>query len=140
MWQDARPETLPYPADDNGTIPSGYKPVEKIRKGFVIAGSIVFGVFYLGPVYLAALSSISDNVPYGALFVPVIGPFIVAGTADSSSAYLYVFDGLIQAGGGAMLLAGLFAKKKVLVRDDLAQGIRPEFFVGPRSIGMKVTF
>ena len=33
-----------------------------------------------------------------------------------------------------------FAKKKVLARQDVALTLRPEFSVGPGSVGMKLTF
>lgn len=146
MWaQGERPEVLPY--NDNEPIPPGYKVEERARTGLIIAGSIVFGLFYLGSVAIGMDSINSSRAPYGALFVPVIGPFIVAGAGNPGSGFpfpstgpLYVFDGFVQAGGAAMLLAGIFAKKKVLARQDVALTMRPEFSVGLGSVGMKLTF
>ena len=93
----------------------------------------------------------ADNAPYGALLVPVLGPFIVAGAGNFNSlpnssnsgdvtAAFFVVDGLIQAAGVAMFLGGMLAKKSVLVRQDIATAPQPEFFVGPGSVGMKLRF
>ncbi len=135
-----RRAVIPY---KGGVVPPGYRLEERIRTGLVVAGSVVFGTFYLFTVAGAMQSLNSSRAPYGALFVPVLGPFIVAGAGnftgfDSLLVPLFIFDGIIQAGGAAMLLAGIFAPKKVLVREDVAA--RPEIFVGPGSVGMKVTF
>lgn len=146
-YQGERPETLPY--EEGQPTPPGYRPVETARKGLVITGAVLFGVFYLGSVLIGIQDIDSNNAPYGALFVPVIGPFIVAGAGNfagsgsgilGSSEAAYVFDGLIQAGGGAMLLIGALAKKKVFMREDLTATLKPDVFVGPGSIGMKMRF
>lgn len=105
----------------------------------MISGSIIFGLFYLGSVVIGADKIDSTSAPYGALFVPVLGPLIVAANRENDSGG-YLFNGLVQAGSGIMLLAGIFSKKKVLVREDVAQVMRPEVFVGPGSVGMKLTF
>lgn len=136
------PEVMPY--DEEQPIPPGYVPQERIRKGLVIPGAIIFGTVYFFTAVGGGLNIDSSRAPYGALLVPVAGPFIVAGTGNfvlgDLTAMMFVFDGLLQAGGAAMLLSGIFAKKKVLVRQDMAQTVRPEVLVGPGSIGMKLTF
>ncbi len=121
-----------------------------MRKGMVVTGAVLFGVFYLGSILIGAGDIDSERAPYGALFVPVIGPFIVAGAGNfgsnvsidplSSSQTAYIFDGLIQTGGAALLLFGIFAKKKVFMREDVTATLKPDFFVGPRSVGMKMHF
>jgi len=146
-WPQAeRPKELPF--KEGEPIPPGYKPEEQMRRGLVISGAVIFGVFYFFTA-MGGISNIDDSrAPYGALLVPVVGPFIVAGAGNfpsSGSGVLFpggvfVLVGIFKAGGGAMLLAGIFAKKKVLVRQDVAQVVKPEVIVGPGSIGMKVTF
>ncbi|MDI3281876.1 hypothetical protein [Polyangium sp. 15x6] len=136
---EERKPVMPY---KGGLVPPGYVLEERIRKGLVIGGSVVFGTFYLFSAAGAAAAE-STRTPWAALYVPVIGPFIVAGAgnfsgSDNYARPLFIFDGLVQAGGVAMLVAGIVAKQKVLVREDLAAG--PEFFVGPRSVGMKMSF
>ncbi len=112
---------------------------ERVRNGLVITGSIFFGLSYFVSLLLTVDKFDSNRAPYGALIVPVLGPLIVAGNIDQNEG-LYVFDSLVQAGGAAMVLAGIFAKKKVFVRQDIVHVVRPEFLVGPGSIGMKLTF
>lgn len=144
-----QPDVLAYKEGD--PVPPGYKPDKHVRKGLVIAGAVIFGVFYLGSAYAGVMNIDADNAPYGALLVPVIGPFIVAGAGNFDTnpgsgnssgvgSALFVLDGLIQAGGAAMFLGGMFAKKSVLVRQDVAAAPSPEFFVGPGSVGMKLQF
>ncbi len=148
--QKPPPEILPY--KDNEPIPQGYNVQERSRKGLAIAGGAVFGVFYLMSVGIGAQSLKYDEAPYGAFFVPVLGPFIVAaagdfGGSDSLGSFVntvtvgsFVLIGLAQTAGAAMLLTGILQKKKVLVRNDIAKVVQPEFFVGPRSVGMKFSF
>jgi len=144
----APPETLPYKSDQ--PIPPGYKLQQKTRVGLVIAGSIVLGIFYLGSVSVGVQELNSSRAPYPALLVPVLGPFIVgaAGNFSSGSGFftggtnmLYILNGLVQAGSASMILAGVLAKKKVLVRQDLVEeAYKPQFLVGPGSVGMKLAF
>jgi hypothetical protein len=148
--RDERPMVLPY--KENEPIPFGYRVQERPRTGLIIAGSIVFSVFYVVSAATGAQSLGYDEAPYGAMFVPVLGPFIVAAAGDfggsgSSGEFVESFAtasfaliGLMQAGGAAMLFGGIFAKKKVLARQDAARVVRPDVFVGPGSIGMKLTF
>ena len=115
------------------------------RYGLIISGSIVFGMPYLFSAF-GGLSSLGSNDTTGvALLLPVIGPFIVAGQSDFHGlegfvSGLLLISGLVQTTGAALLIAGLAGSKKVLVRNDIAKVVRPEFFVGPRSVGMKLTF
>jgi hypothetical protein len=148
--QGIPPETLPF--NENEPIPPGYKVEEHMRRGLVIAGGVVFGVFYVGSAMIGAQSISYDEAPYGAMFVPVLGPFIVGAAGDfgdssTSGNFVsavatgsFVLMGLGQAAGAAMLLSGIFAKKKVLVRQDVAHVMRPDVFIGPGSIGMKLAF
>jgi hypothetical protein len=117
--------------EEGEPIPPGYHPVSRIRKGLVIGGAITFGTIYLTNVLTAAIASDTCNAVGGcsgtgnnlaALYVPVIGPFIQMGSTHSATGnFFLVMDGLLQAGGVAMFVAGLAAPKVVLVRNDLAK-------------------
>jgi len=112
------------------------------------------GIFYLGSVINGFQYLDSTNAPYGAMFIPVFGPLIVAAQGNFHSitpgfinfdigpitTALYLSDFIAQAGGVTMLVAGLASKKKILLREDLAQVVRPEVFVGPGSVRLKLTF
>jgi hypothetical protein len=93
-----RPATLPY--DSDKPIPPGYQVQSGARKGFVIPGSIIFGIWYGFSIALAggldeeegSGSYYTSGVPYNPamLYVPVVGPWIALGTmhdACYSSSY-----------------------------------------------------
>lgn len=118
-------------------IPPGYHPVTRIRKGLVIGGSVLFGTVYLiSALTGAAVSDVctaSGSASCGRsaklLFIPVVGPFTMLGNTTSALGnFALVLDGLAQAGGVAMLIAGIAAPKTVLVRNDLA---KPKLEISP---------
>jgi hypothetical protein len=111
-WEDGRP------------IPPGYHPDTRIRKGFVIAGSILFGSMYLLSALVAAAGADNESPGHGngeaALWIPGVGPFIAMTSSSSSVGSLTLaIDGLSQAAGLAMLIGGIVAPRTVLVRNDL---------------------
>lgn len=137
---------MPY--KEGEPIPDGYRlGTEKGGRGLTIAGISVFGGAYFLSL-LGAFSSVSDggsnSGSYAALFIPVIGPWIVLGTDDSNSglAGIMVLDGLAQAAGATMFIIGMATgDKKVLKRVDVAQNKKvPQVFVGPKSAALRWTF
>ena len=135
------PYELPYRAGQ--PIPSGYRLVEEPRYGLVTAGYLVAGI----PYGLGLVVAMSTNFDNGTewLAVPFVGPWLTMGqrnyhcdenpdgtSEDAAGCLADVFvvmgllmDGLMQAGGGALLLTGYLTTKKTLVREDLALSIRP---------------
>jgi hypothetical protein len=114
-WQEGEP------------IPPGYHPITRIRKGLVIGGAVTFGTVYLINVLAAAIATDTCSVgalgcsTLSALYIPVAGPFVQLGNSHSATgSFGLVFDGLLQAGGAAMLIAGIAAPRTVLIRNDLA--------------------
>jgi hypothetical protein len=133
------PEEIDY--EEGDPIPPGYEKDTKIRKGLVIGGAVTFGVTWLLSILAASVAvSIeeeddndgdgdSDNISVedaAALYIPVAGPFVSIVTYDSNAGgtAVLVIDGLAQAGGLAMLIAGLAAQETVLVRKGDVE-IRP---------------
>jgi len=124
------PRELHY--QEGEPIPEGYHKDTKIRKGLVIGGAVTFGAVWLVTVLIGSvIVSVDEGInsgtsEYTPLFVPVVGPFITMGTANiGSAAYApLIINGVAQAGGVAMLVAGLAAKKTVLVRNDIATDVR----------------
>jgi hypothetical protein len=98
----------------------------RIRKGLVIAGSVTFGSAWLLSAAVAAAfqdehrEEAEDFMP---LFIPLAGPFITMGTADpvALATFTLVLDGLAQAGGLGMLIAGLASQQKVWVRNPVGR-------------------
>jgi hypothetical protein len=111
----------PRVLDPEGGTPLGYHPGTRIRTGLVIAGSVLFGTLWV-PSAVAG-SFVSEPVA----FAPVVGPFVVAaqaaGTPGVNGALVFalVLDGVAQAGGLAMLIAGLAAREPVLLRADVKE-------------------
>ena len=138
------PLELPYTPGE--PIPLGYRLVEEPRYGLVTAGWVLAGVAY-GVGVSAAMSANFDNAS-SFMLVPFVGPWLTLGRrdhadcSDSSGAsdglrcvgdvFLIlgiVADGLLQAGGAAMLFSGYLAKRKKLVRADWVWSL------GPRPVG-----
>ena len=122
--------------EEGDPIQPGYHPTTRIRRGLVIGGAVTFGSTYLLTAFTAAIlvESKIDNSAYAPLFVPVLGPFITIGTAHASGGgtFVLVLDGLAQAGGAAMFIAGLAAPKTALVRNDIG---KPSFTPIPMTFG-----
>jgi len=118
------PVGLPYRIDSMAPVRYEQRP----RIGLAIAGGAVFGGIYLASTVVA--SFIDDK----SLAVPIVGPFIemgmlasASGSSSSSLApvqFALFMNGLAQAAGVAMLIAGLATKQKVAL-------YRPRFCVSP---------
>jgi hypothetical protein len=101
---------------------------QRRRVGLAIAGGAMFGGVYLASTIVA--SFIDDK----SLAVPVAGPFIEMGVLASASGssssslapvqFALLMNGLVQAAGVAMLIAGLATKQNVAL-------YRPRFCVSP---------
>jgi hypothetical protein len=159
------PETLPY--EPGAPIPPGYHQEEDIRKGLVVAGAVTAGSLWLlsaliggaaqglqdefgsedctynGSIY----SCHKEDKAYWPLVIPLVGPFITIGTVGTNDlegpgTFMLILDGVAQGGGLAMLIAGVVAKRDVLVWDGMSpgqQGTRISLVpavVGPNSLGV----
>src|SRR4051812_26805889 len=104
-------------------VPPGYRPSTKIRTGLVIGGAVTLGAVWLLNVATASIAvSVDSNGSVAApLFAPVVGPFIAIGTlhANALGGFWLAFDGVVQAAGAAMLIAGIAAPKTILQRTDI---------------------
>ncbi len=86
--------------------------VHRKRAGLAIAGAVVFVVSWVPALAISATArdscdsqSCRDGVL--SLSIPVLGPLLAAAHETSEHDALYVLWGLVQAGGIAMLVAGL---------------------------------
>jgi hypothetical protein len=88
----------------------------------VIGGVATFGAMYLLSVFVASIADAANQDEFTPLFIPVAGPFVTLGTADheGGGTFFLVLDGVAQAGGLAMFIAGLAFPRKVLVRNDVS--------------------
>ncbi len=132
------PRTLEW--EPGEPVPQGYHPSTQIRTGLVVAGAVTFGSVWL---LNALVASIGIDINQGQaipLFIPVVGPFIAMGTFRSlqaTDAFFLVLDGLVQAGGVAMLVAGIAVPKHQLVRNRYASMLTPmPMSFGNGSVGI----
>jgi hypothetical protein len=125
-WQEGEP------------VPSGYHPSTHIRRGPVIAGSIIFGVFYLFATFAAsAATDIHGTSTDPALWIPCVGPFIQMGSTSSALGnWALGVDGLAQSAGLALLIYGIASPSVVLVRNDLGLRVLPH--VNPGGGGLRL--
>jgi hypothetical protein len=116
---------------DGDLIPWGYHREERVRKGEVISGTIVFGVAYLYSTFFAAVGSDAygssgESNKLGWLYLPVLGPFLELTEFNSSTLdYFWIVDGLAQGLGAALMIHGMTTPRAVLVRNDLALSVTP---------------
>ncbi len=121
-----------------------------MNKGLVIGGAVTFGSTYL----ISALGAAALGGEGRVMYIPIVGPFILAGRIDFSHSgelsgvatffsgmgvVILFADGLAQAGGAAMLAVGLAREKKVLVRDSVAKStvrVVPMPISGGAGIGL----
>lgn len=152
-----RPSTVPWPYSgglppvipyrDGQPVPPGYRLESSGGSGLIAAGLIMGGVVYGASLVYAANAGFENGT--GWLVVPVVGPWAAIGSRkipctsktvelkciDAAGkelravAYLTA-DGLFQAMGLTLLLAGTSAREQQLVRQDVA---KVQFH--PRSYG-----
>ena len=120
--------------EEGEPVPAGYHPTTRIRKGPVIAGSILFGVFYLFSTLAASIGSETSNGgtnPEGYLWIPGVGPFLQMPGSSAIGSWFLALDGIAQSGGLALLIYGIAAPRTVLVRNDLGLRVVPR----PMALG-----
>jgi hypothetical protein len=121
-------------------ITPGYHPSTKIRTGLVVGGACTFGALWIVNVFVASVAVEAHSSGLQPLFAPIVGPFIAIGTThgDALGGFWLAFDGVVQAGGVAMLIAGIAAPKNRLLRNDISgKNFLPMPMVfGPKSGGL----
>jgi hypothetical protein len=125
-----------------GPVPAGFHVEERPRKGLIIAGAVVVGVPWVLGITFASGNNPSFENQSGWLVIPALGPWITLAArkkstycstsytssgsstctyvddgSDSAMRTLLILDGLTQAAGTIMLVAGLASPKKVVTRD-----------------------
>lgn len=128
-------------------MPVGYHVVEESNRGLVIAGVVTWSISYAGGAFAAKAANFANESRW--MLVPGLGPWITLVTRDYANcergdydgdgeteanpnclkdmaAILGLWiDGMVQGTGAALLIAGVLAKKKKLLRDDMHVSIGP---------------
>jgi len=132
-------------ADEGRSTPLGYTAVQRTRKGLLIGGGVTLGVSYMYAAMFAALGS--DEASYnngtnkfGALWIPVAGPFVQAAQTDSATGKLLLAGlGSAEVIGAVMLYYGLTTTKKVFVRNDLVGNLSVTPMAGNGASGLSLS-
>ncbi|MDI1484158.1 hypothetical protein [Polyangium sp. y55x31] len=139
------PSRLPYKEGD--PIPPGYGIETRPRYKMATAGIATFAPLYGMSVLFAGSFVGNEGIAsgyYTSLFIPVIGPFVAIGTSDAESVgvFMLMLDGLGQATGAALFVAGMLADEKFISRtpNEFAFDPRPEVMVGPRAAALRWHF
>jgi hypothetical protein len=106
-----QPRRIREPFDANATYPENARIYKRLRIGMLIPGAVVF----VGSYALAATLALDEglNIP-NRLVVPVFGPWISMGAADTSAGRLgYAWAGITQAVGFALLIFGFIPRTYV---------------------------
>jgi hypothetical protein len=120
----AQPPALParFAFVDGQPVPPGYHLESSPRRGMIIGGAVTFGSLYVISV-IAADARGSDgttNENLKPLYIPVLGPFLASSKVQSGTGVL-ILDGIGQAAGLAMVIAGVAFPKTEIVRNDVAE-------------------
>jgi len=131
--------------EEGDPIPPGYHVQTKVRTGLVVGGSVTFGIFYLTSMFIGGVAQLASEVgdsnrDFGPMLIPLAGPFVTIGTAHArdGGAIGLAMLGVFQTAGAAMLIGGIAAPRKRLVRDIAGVKVTPT--VGLGSLGVSGSF
>jgi hypothetical protein len=113
------PHVVPY---EGGAIPRNAHIEDRTNMTLVGSGTAIAGAAYgMSVLYAMGTCGAQMSCRSGSawLYVPVVGPFVTATQAPTTGgATLSVFDGMIQALGAGLLVAGIAMPKQVVVWQD----------------------
>lgn len=125
-------------------VPPEYRVVEGPRKALLVSGAATFGVSYLAMASFGIYGLATTNDQSGAsMLIPVVSPimwiFAPIGSGFGLFRTALLVDGVLQAAGIGLLIAGAVTPGKYLKRRDIA-AVMPSVSVGPRSVGLQWSF
>lgn len=107
-------------AEDGLPPPTGYRLVERTRRGLWVTGTVIGSVFYGLSLTAALGSSRSED---RLLAIPIAGPFLrLGGEKEEPGRVLLALDGVAQVASAAMIYAGITFTKQLWVRDPSVHG------------------
>ncbi len=146
------PKELAY--HEGMTVPDGYHLETSVRRGPVIAGSIVLGIPYVLGLAIAAGANYANSSAW--LAVPAIGPWLTLGIRNHScgsqdvgcdagevlARTFLVLDAVMQTTGAALLIWGVADRKQRVLRDDVVRviGVAPTRVGSGYGLGLLGTF
>ncbi|NUO52816.1 MAG: hypothetical protein HOV80_28560 [Polyangiaceae bacterium] len=142
--RDRRPKRLPPTPGERP--PEGYVESESNLRGVWIGGVSMLSAGYfvsiLGGGIADAVEDHEDGKYLWYGLIPVAGPFVIAGhkEIESGGKAVFILLGAVEAAGLGMTIGGLATKKKVWLRDDVAEPWDPELRLGVGSAGVRMAF
>lgn len=155
------PAALPY--RQGQPVPWGYRIERSPREGLVLGGGLAFVLGYATGAGVAVANGFGDGT--GWLMLPLAGPWVTFANRDNPCndkdsattgglsaadadcvgkaidqaliAVLAALDGVLQATGATLAVAGWAAKKEQLVRQDVAWKLAPMSF-GRAGAGLQI--
>lgn len=121
---DLGPRELPY--EEGATIPVGYELQTRTRSTWIETGLGTAGALYLAGGVIASLIDAggTNETAHRWLYLPVIGPFVAAGTPEDRESdtftFILVVDGVLQTVGTIAAIYGLASPESYLARKDFA--------------------
>jgi hypothetical protein len=112
----------------------------------LISGAVTFGAPYIVSALVggAFLSEGGDGSAFGPLLIPVVGPFVTIGTAQSEGlgTFFLALDGIAQTIGAGLFVAAFIAEEDYLERTGYAalKLQPPAVLVGPGSAALRWRF
>lgn len=148
--QTYEPAPVPVANTEQANVPPGHHVEKRIRRGWVIAGSIVLGSLYGLGVLSASNQDTSSPSKY--LAIPVVGPWIALGAlgsydeeacdrqvaagkicpSKSGAREAYTLFGVGQLAGIGMIVGGVLWKRTDVVPDFV---VRHDLTIAPIYAG-----
>jgi hypothetical protein len=120
-------------------IPQGYRVETRVRRGAVLAGALMAGITYGINLFIAGFENGDNSSDW--LYVPVVGGWVYASdVCDGDSCSFLVLHNLTHSAGVVLLIYGLAARRKVLVRNDVGFSITPAKVGSGSGVVVRGTF
>jgi hypothetical protein len=122
------PTTLPY--NEGDPVPAGYHVESRVRRGPIIAGTIMAGTTYVVNLMVADIDDNDGDHDDRStwLYVPGVGTWAYVDDAcdnERDGCSFVIMHSLTHSIGLAMIIYGIAAPKQVLARDTAALRITP---------------
>lgn len=135
------PTVVPY---EGGRIPKDATIEERTRKGLLVGGIVVAASAYsISLAYALSTCSAQQACRAGSdwLYVPILGPFVTSAKSPTTGgAALAAFDGALQLGGVAMVVASaLFPQKVVVTPGHASWKVEPVHMGSGMGVGVTMT-
>lgn len=117
---DSRPLIISdWPEDE--PAPAGYHWSKRARRGPIIAGSVLFGTFYVTSVLVGGGGQTAGDRSLGWLYLPALGPFIeLSNSSTALGTVTLILDGAAQSAGLALLIWGITSPAPILVKNQIS--------------------